>query len=790
VICANVVKWSLQFSISTESSIDSHPILSWGPSEELLVGHSDLKLYHTSESEALIWHRDLSSPAALVALSPDGSLIASAAKYDRLVKIWRRRSYGDGDLQFDYSYLPHPATVTSFHWRERHGEEHGVEYVLYTICSDSKVRIWASLNPHGLQALQLWSEIDLQSSIQPRNGDLSLLKHARYVIFIEASDFVAAVETATSTQEPSPILDHLTEIAKTQPDLCMIFDMYGNLCVWGIQNIKDQPSDGSDTFNMIYVEDVAVLNQRNNINELPIKVIGFNTTNSAALHSIILHSSDGCIHWYEGSMLDILDPTRKVQRYSHKALLTGHESSIKKINRTNKGRAIISRTADNESIVWKQAEEEDQVALTRKSNVKTRQAVKRSCLLGGGDYVANLHIDSISLWDTRNTMAKEITSLPYQLSGNPLCLISLPLLGTSHEHRYLVTISSKMTGIVWRITIPGRDETNKFPKHLTPTFGQFCTFDLGTQADLAYVIPIDPAGSNPVASGFLDTFAKDVALSYTTKGTLCTWAAKIDPDKNRVDWLATATVNTGILNPSLASGSSIRKVAVVNSEHNGLSIWDTRGAQLEYEKQFQFGENIQDLDWTSTPDDQSILAVGFPHKVMVLAQIRYDYLDRKPAWAPIREIYIRESTPHPIGDSTWLGSGSLVIGAGNQLFVYDKFISFNDENVRDLTISTRGHTRVDIFDVVSLLNGPLPVYHPQLLSQCILSGKMHLVQKIIINLNEALKFYSEGDTWDASLSIKLEEFYEEEVIYTNYLFRLPLIMIDTNVEVQDTALWH
>lgn len=41
---------------------------------------------------------------------------------------------------------------------------------------------------------------------------------------------------------------------------------------------------------------------------------------------------------------------------------------------------------------------------------------------------------------------------------------------------------------------------------------------------------------------------------------------------------------------------------------------------------------INDLDWSATPDTQSILAIGFAHRVEVLCQQRMTYFDETPGW--------------------------------------------------------------------------------------------------------------------------------------------------------------
>jgi hypothetical protein len=285
-------------------------------------------------------------------------------------------------------------------------------------------------------------------------------------------------------------------------------------------------------------------------------------------------------------------------------------------------------------------------------------------------------------------------------------------------------------------------------------------------------VPVDPAGSKPVISGFVDVFARDVAIAYTEAGVLRTWTAKVDPHEHVVHWLLTSTVETAIEQPSLASGSSIRKAALADREQTGLTIWDTRGGQLEFEQRFEAHDVIQDLDWTATPDDQSILAVGFPHRVLLLSQMRFDYLDAGPAWAAIREIRIREMTPHPIGDSTWLSGGNLVIGAGNQLFVYDKKVEIDRNLVTDLRLPAQGGVSNDIFNVVSRLNGPLPVFHPQFLSQCILRGKLGLVQMVLAKLHQTLIYFSEGDDLHSFLDLPVEMFYGRREVSSSRVWRI------------------
>ncbi|MCJ1417524.1 regulator of (H+)-ATPase in vacuolar membrane [Xylographa parallela] len=760
----DVLKWSLQYSVRVADKDFDAYTLSWGASEELLVGSTALSLYQTNQQEALIWRRELSSPVALALFSPDSGLIASTAKYDRLLKLWRRLSYGSDDVRFDFSYLSHPATVTGIHWRTSGPHEQGAD-ILYTICADNKVRVWASTDPHASQVLQLWAELDVQASIQPRNLDSVPVVHPRYVFFIDSYDFIAltkaGLQSATIAGKEKHALEHLSEISERTPEVCIVLDNCGHMSAWGFENVGSRARESTNVFNITHIENFnLLLPQTASHSAECVKFLSFCTGAPLMRYAVLVHHFDGRIVWLEGSIDDFFDPSPRRARLQVKSLWTGHEGSIKKMVRTVSGKALISRTNDNEGIIWRQRRSGDGMALSRASLLDSPEHIHRTWLFVDGSFTVNLHHHSISLWDTRDYKAKQMARCDFQLQGKPLCLLELPYQDEKSPKRFLATISSHMKGIVWEIILPcdGMQETESY-RH--STIMKLCSFDLGIATDIAFVIPVDPAGSTPLLAGVLDTFSQDIALSYTESGILHTWAAKIETEKGTVDWLMTSKVDTGVDRPFLTSGSSTRKIALVNSARNGLTIWDSRSGQMEFSKDYNPQEMIQDLDWTSTPDLQSILAVGFQHKVVVLAQIRYDYLDKGPAWAPIRDIYIRESTPHPIGDSTWLGSGNLVIGAGTQLFVYDKLITTSDEMITDLSLPVHGHASVDIFDVVALLNGPLPVYHPQFLAQCILAGRMPQVSKIIISLNTALKFF-DGDHLDSLLSLPAEEFFTNQ----------------------------
>ncbi|CZR52061.1 related to RAV1-similarity to Drosophila DmX gene [Phialocephala subalpina] len=761
----DALQWSLQHSFTVDkAAAHSTSTLSWGLAEELLVGNAWLSLHSTTSTPSTIWKKELANPVKFANFSYDSAYIASTGQYDCLVKIWRRLSFGSEDTRFDFSYLPHPATVTNIHWKRPYHVDQTMDNALYTICADNVLRIWAATDPHGLQLLQLWAQIDLKESIQPRELSLAGSSKLRFAFIIDGRDFMLATEDAvqaknTANDKEDHALSHLIEVANRSPEICIVLDENGHMSAWGLENVGCKSWQTTNIFNVAHVDGLA-LDLPKELGDASSYVQFYNYCDkSNGGLKLLVHHFDGKIQFLESNVADLFDPSPRPDRFRSHALWTGHSASIKKIVRNVSGRAVVSRTDGNESIVWKHMDLEGGTSVYRQSLIAEQEHIHRICVLRKGNFVIFLHHARISLWDTRSLRGTLLASCDYTVAGKPLCILMLPEIQKGGPVAHVATITSKMKGIVWEIGLPRRRESVIETKgYQGPVIREFCRFDLGDADDLSYVLPVDPAGSPPVISGFLDTFARDIAISYTHSGVLRSWTARVNLDAKKVEWLETCSVDTGISEPALASGSSIRKAALVSSDRSELTIWDVRGAQLEYTQSYESQDTIQDLDWTSTPDDQSILAVGFRFRVLLLAQMRYDYLNKGPAWASIREFNIRDLTPHPIGDSTWLGGGNLIIGAGNQLFVYDKEVDQSAPVVAGLGLPHR-KTPWDLFEVVSRLNGPLPVYHPQFLGQCTLAGKSLAVQHVLLALHKILKYYVEGDTIDNHLGMDLEEFY-------------------------------
>lgn len=733
------------------------------------MASSSISLFTTRAEISKIWQKNLPNPAKSAVISYDSAYVASIGLYDRIVKLWRRLTCAIEEVRFDVSHLRHPDVVISVKWRRPEQVE---DNALYTSCRDRSIYIWI---PSEANEGKQWQ---LSRRITPNESSLNntMAISSPIMFIIDGRDFSPAVETAArdranrreSTGDAA--FETLITAANKRTDVCVSISRLGNISVWALNNTRNSEKDALRILSIAQVRlphldtFIPSSNGETGTRYHHFQVQSYCDRSTGRLQ-IMIHLLDDTIRIFACDLANLLDPVMHDRCLELQSVWTGHTASVKKIVRNISGHAVVSRTNNGQCILWKhstaQGSESGQT-LTRHITVPADGNIHRICVLRKGRFVVFLSSNSVVLWDCRYKAARLLARCSLSMEGSPLCLIVLPRPQRA-EYRiaYIATVMSTGSGIAWELELPQYLSTGSHDDE-TASLSEFCRFDLGTAETPKYVLPVDPAGAAPVMSGFLDVFARDVAISYTNTGTVNFWTTHVDVKARRVVWLSTSSTHTGLVEIALASGSMLKKAALVNSTRSQLTIWDIGGSRLEFEQNYKTQHHVQDLDWTSTPDAQAILAVGFQHHVVLLSQMRFDYLNKGPAWAPVHEINVGELTPHPIGDSAWLANGYLVIGSGNQLIVKDRRI---DGGQSAITCVNHVDNAVsdDLFDAVQKLNGPLPVFHPQFISQCILAGKWDLSRNIMLALYRTLKYIVPGDAVDDYLGIHVSSFYLSSV---------------------------
>lgn len=126
---------------------------------------------------------------------------------------------------------------------------------------------------------------------------------------------------------------------------------------------------------------------------------------------------------------------------------------------------------------------------------------------------------------------------------------------------------------------------------------------------------------------------------------------------------------------------------------------------------FRLEDLPQSLTFWNTPDGLPLLLVTFKARFMIIAQRRLDYYQENSMWSPIATSNLRNS-PFTLAGASMAFGGSVVVALSNQLHLYSRTY-----------IKAQPQGFVDIFTSVHEANNALPDYHPQLLVQCLLSGK-------------------------------------------------------------------
>jgi hypothetical protein len=442
---------------------------------------------------------------------------------------------------------------------------------------------------------------------------------------------------------------------------------------------------------------------------------------------------------------------------------TGHNKSVRKLIRSGDGSSILSVTRFNENYLWTPIFlSKKRTTLTKKSIIVTPSPVLAALIWKNGEYVFTIVQNKLLAYycfnsEGNNKNAAEVCSYDIHIEGNdPGCAFLLPETALDECHIILVAKDGVCKSYEFKILKnQSGQKSYRFAECLIENL------KIDETNDLHIISAIDPVGWNKS----IDRFGRAVLSTISTSGVVSIYYVTFSRDngKDEIKWHLKERFRTGINNCSFLSCSSINKMAIVDQLRTKLSIWDMELGVSEYFEEFE-NEIIKDLDWTSTKNEQGILAVGFKLHSILFTQLRYDYTNRTPSFAKIKKIEISDETTHEIGDSIWMKDGILAIGAGNQLYLSDKSLDVNNDIITNQAIGTLEIMSNDLFHLCSALNGPLPLYHPQFIIQLLLSDRSPLIRKILVRLSKVLREIDLGTRKenDFELDISIDEVMSDE----------------------------
>ncbi|OBA22734.1 hypothetical protein METBIDRAFT_38081 [Metschnikowia bicuspidata var. bicuspidata NRRL YB-4993] len=726
----------------------------------------------------------------------------TSSRFDSFAKVWMRLSYGNTTSLFDLVYADHKAEqyLCFLQWRVRpvavkldlHSSALALMLhiknirsfmpnliledndILYTVTNDKMLHVWATCEFNGHSYLKLWSQYDLTTALGDDFMSFLLINGAH------AQNIYAFVKSQIESKKSGNALD----CEASGADFLILIGSKNSLLVQ-ISNVTCNPPNSIKYDAICIFPTSQICVPRYNLQDVVVDELSVDKfltgmlpvacTNTISLLDS-LSTISFLIHDRVKSTLRAVELKLGVHpELQLKEKFQGHGKSVKKLyasSSSHEGNIMLSLlNFPDHNYIW------EPFALENSGN-SSMAITKRFCLNVTRDPNGNIHEQGIenaillndiypphdscrhhlavvfekggflSLWDCDGeTMDDKEVELVTRMetSGTHDSRYSSPkaffLKSLSDVSYVIVAIYDPSTIEAWRIDVSqtANGDDGRF----------FC------ERVWADSLPGNHSELSRIAT--VETFLENDITIIDQNGLLRSIAPEYNSDKKIINWKETRLIHTNIEKASLVHGASlVSKIAIVNQKGNTLTIWDSKTGVLEYEENFpeEYGP-VRDLDWTflgsigSTAN--TLLAVGFSRFVLLYTQLRYDYTNKVSTFAALKKIDISDYSSHEIGDLIWLDDSYLVISSGNQFFIDDKWVQFGQgtEALSNNSISSTisqlllgyksDQSRYPIADLVRILNGPLPVYHPQFLIQALLMGEVELVEAVMVKLLKTLR---------------------------------------------------
>ncbi|KAG0265351.1 regulator of (H+)-ATPase in vacuolar membrane [Mortierella polycephala] len=753
----------------------------------LLTGNDHLTLWAQRENNWVQqWHRRQGSCIDLIQFSPDGTLFASMAKNDRLVKVWQQHS--DQSPDFGFFYLPHPRAVSNFSWRKEKTTSASSDTqinVLFTMARDGICRIWSPLILDQPESMTIRAIIDPNQWLVSQQQSIT-----QYPIHaLDGMEFAMAVEYAASknviknNDATSIRLRKLKELVRDTSDLFFQIQGDGSMIIWGVQNLGQVPQRLPRVLLVLRISQAVT----------PLET-SFFMRNIIAYHDtaltrsrgtpadvvIVGQSFEGRVSCFSVNMMELFDSSNTLAGLSLRQSWTGQQSRIKAIVKDHRQLCFTSLGDLGDISLWK----------LKTPRVRRNYASFGHRVAAGLVEIGSLPIGARDVqlvtpaWEGGSFMVYDGTRISlYTADDNAECSATLDLpdydsdyplmLLDSFEIPFLINVdgpSGKTTDVSWRRYILGfsaKDNTVFTWRRAESGHPILFSKERLPRSSVSHAVTVESfAGTLPKSLhsthvNIFATYSKEQAnISYwecahnfhTHKGDRLWQRAERIPTKDNLKFFQCG-----------ANG----KLALVYYNSDGtcsLEIWGSVGGRASgrLEALFTDLEPINDLDWMVTADARHNLAVAFQSSVSMYSQQRTETVTSAPIWLPFLHINIPSFINHPISAIAWLDMGTLSVGAGGTMLLYSKWFSEDymtiEQGFEELSTSPTIH------HALSSMHGPLVDYHPNLLIEFFMWGKFEVVRKILFNLYHYMSYTNEsGDTSTGPLPIPLEVILKTDV---------------------------
>ncbi|PWN51218.1 hypothetical protein IE53DRAFT_379141 [Violaceomyces palustris] len=469
-------------------------------------------------------------------------------------------------------------------------------------------------------------------------------------------------------------------------------------------------------------------------------------------------------------------------------MVAAHSRSIRRLARSRDGRTVASLAGD-EMIVWRCHKIQKTTSRWERFLAPIRCSREDKGTMQELSFVED-DLDRVEICDGEaffvhssdrkgNKSERKVAltrSQPASLANDPVSVIcSLMLMGDRSLVFGCTSKAQVSCWLVWR-----GDEASQGPSLLDT-----CKLEISMEEE-GVGLEVPELAISVKQDATLGSLEDGLFITVTGQGILERWSPRIQFGKHADDdgqghvrikgWKKVGQIRIEKGKVDLLSSHRSGMVALVKHGVEGgvvsskLSIWDLRGSAftsgLEHHQVFK-GEDILCISW-SLSDGESILAIGFKERVELLCPNRLEIPHDKASsradqdrWGVLARVEMIGLTINPIQDLTWMRGDLLLIASACQIYLYGPTVE--EEKVkRNDSIMQEEVEEKFVAEILAQRTGPLPDYHPHMLQQCLVWGKIDTAKSIIKRLKRALLESSmriEGGWYYHP--VPLEEFYLE-----------------------------
>ncbi|KAK9897184.1 hypothetical protein P389DRAFT_54320 [Cystobasidium minutum MCA 4210] len=379
----------------------------------------------------------------------------------------------------------------------------------------------------------------------------------------------------------------------------------------------------------------------------------------------------------------------------------------------------------SEAILWQARKLHDRTALMRAVAIyrPPEDAVpSRAALSQDGKTAAIVTSDGVLVL---RVSARKLVPQKLVLPSFPVTddILSLNFDNSNDGALFLVTIDSSSTILVWRIDGSSAELLCRASLAHTPTNAVVTP---QTASSAARVALINKDGEIGLGSLLLERDKASYHDATVLKGRL-----------SAVSHLCCSTTNYVAI---IGTWEGHRQLRIINTQS---SLFTTG---LEYTYDLGDTDSPLSIAFTNTPEGLPLLLVTLLNRLVIISQRRLDYYQENTMWTPVASNDLNQLSFQIAGAAFTFG-GSIAFALENQLHLLSRtYSSPSMSKLKDL--------RSNVTD----LNSTLPNYHPQLLVQCLLSGKHKLVNRILRRLYVSLREAGDNAMARSFKSVSLEEF--------------------------------